>query len=85
MRHTRRWESSRAPGGNALVEFRRIVGVLVATPMSLRPSDARGRAAQRIGSSPTAAGLPVSLSITGSPEALSASLDLVAYRLVQET
>jgi signal transduction histidine kinase len=76
---------AQSAGRDALGEFRRIVGVL------RRDSD-------ELGSTPTpgvaqlsalvaranASGVPAALTIIGSPEALSPSLDLVAYRLVQE-
>jgi signal transduction histidine kinase len=71
-------------GRDALVELRRIVGVLrhsdeiqgAPTPGLSQLGVLADRAA--------AAGLPVTLSVSGRPEALSPSLDLVAYRLVQE-
>ena len=72
-------------GRDALVEFRRIVGVLRRDADELAGPPTPGVAQlSALAARATAAGLPVSLSITGSPEALSASLDLVAYRLVQE-
>jgi signal transduction histidine kinase len=72
-------------GRDALVEFRRIVGVLRRESDELAGAPTPGAAQlSALADRATAAGLPVSLSITGSPEALSPSLDLVTYRLVQE-
>ncbi len=72
-------------GRDALVEFRRIVGVLRRESDELAGAPTPGVAQlSALADRATAAGLPVSLSITGSPEALSPTLELVTYRLVQE-
>lgn len=72
-------------GRDALVEFRRIVGVLRRESDELGGAPTPGVAnLSALADRATAAGLPVSLRITGSPEALSPSLDLVVYRLIQE-
>ncbi len=72
-------------GRDALVELRRIVGVLRRTAMrsrALRRPVSRSSASWRIAQPPP--GCRSTLSVSGRPEALSPSLDLVAYRLVQE-
>jgi signal transduction histidine kinase len=72
-------------GREALAEMRRMVGVL------RRPEEAPALAPQpslehvdKLVAHAREAGLPVELSIEGTPEPLSAGLDLTAYRLVQE-
>jgi len=72
-------------GREALAEMRRMVGVL------RRPEEAPALAPQpslehldKLIAHTREAGLPVELRIEGTPEPLSASLDLTAYRLVQE-
>ncbi len=72
-------------GREALAEMRRMVGVL------RRPDEAPALAPQpslehldRLLAQAREAGLPVELRIEGEPEALPASVDLTAYRLVQE-
>jgi len=72
-------------GREALAEMRRMVGVL------RRPEEAPALAPQpslehldRLISQTREAGLPVDLRIEGDPEPLPASVDLTAYRLVQE-
>jgi signal transduction histidine kinase len=72
-------------GREALVELRRLVGVLRRGADDLSGSASPGLArldvlTERAG----AAGLPVSLRVEGQPVALSLGLDLVAYRVVQE-
>jgi signal transduction histidine kinase len=72
-------------GTQALVEMRRLVGVLrqpddgvdLSPPPSLRHLDAM---IDRV----RAAGLPVELTIEGTPIALAPGVDLSAYRIVQE-
>ena len=72
-------------GTQALAEMRRLVGVLrqaddgmdLAPPASLRHLDAL---VERI----RAAGLPVELTIEGTPVELAPGIDLSAYRIVQE-
>ena len=72
-------------GRDALVEFRRIVGVLRRESDEIAGEPTPGVAQlSALADRATAAGLPVSLSIAGSPEVLSPSLDLVTYRLAQE-
>jgi signal transduction histidine kinase len=72
-------------GREALAEMRRVVGVL------RRPEEAPALAPQpslrhleRLVESTREAGLPVELRIEGEPDELPASIDLTAYRLVQE-
>ena len=72
-------------GREALAEMRRMVGVL------RRPEEAPALAPQpslehldRLISQTREAGLPVDLRIEGDPEPLPTSVDLTAYRLVQE-
>jgi signal transduction histidine kinase len=72
-------------GREALAEMRRMVGVL------RRPEEAPALAPQpslehldRLIAHSREAGLPVDLRIQGTPEPLSASVDLTAYRLIQE-
>jgi signal transduction histidine kinase len=72
-------------GREALAEMRRLVGVL------RRPEEAPALAPQpslehlgRLVEQAREAGLPVELHVEGEPVALSAGLDLTAYRFVQE-
>jgi len=72
-------------GREALAEMRRMVGVL------RRPEEAPALAPQpslehldRLIDQTREAGLPVELRVEGTPEPLPASIDLTAYRLVQE-
>ena len=72
-------------GREALAEMRRLVGVL------RRPEEAPALAPQpslehvdRLVEQVREAGLPVNLRVEGEPVALSAGLDLTAYRFVQE-
>jgi signal transduction histidine kinase len=72
-------------GREALAEMRRMVGVL------RRPEEAPALAPQpslehldKLIEHAREAGLPVELSIEGTPEQLPAGIDLTAYRLVQE-
>jgi signal transduction histidine kinase len=72
-------------GREALAEMRRMVGVL------RRPEEAPALAPQpslehleRLIAQTREAGLPVDLRVEGDPEQLPASVDLTAYRLVQE-
>ncbi|WP_430645270.1 sensor histidine kinase [Agromyces sp. GXS1127] len=71
-------------GREALVEMRRLVGVLRTDEAAERePAPGLGdldRLADRV----TAAGLPVSVSVSGEERELPAALDVTAYRLVQE-
>ncbi|GAA2044234.1 hypothetical protein GCM10009819_33950 [Agromyces tropicus] len=71
-------------GRDALAEMRRLVGVLRTDEAAERePAPGLGdldRLAERV----TAAGLPVSVSVTGEARDLPVALDVTAYRLVQE-
>ena len=78
-------ETVEAVGREALAEMRRMVGVL------RRPEDGQdlqpppGLAqVDRLAEQFRAAGLPVSLSVTGAARDLAPGLDLTAYRLIQE-
>ncbi len=72
-------------GREALVELRRIVGVLRRNNDELAGSSAPGLSQlDALADRARAAGLPVELQVEGQPQALSPSLDLVAYRVVQE-
>jgi signal transduction histidine kinase len=72
-------------GREALVELRRIVGVLRHTDEELAGSAAPGLAQlNALADRARAAGLPVDLHLQGSVAALAPGLDLVAYRVVQE-
>ena len=78
-------ETVEAVGREALVEMRRMVGVLrqVGDETALEPSpglDQVDLLAQKF----RASGLPVDVQVTGAPHALTRGLDLTAYRLVQE-
>ncbi len=70
-------------GRDALVEVRRLVGVLREDDPSREP--ARGAAAvDELVHRVSAAGLPVDLEVQGSVEGLPAAPDLAVYRIVQE-
>ncbi|HEV3056392.1 MAG TPA: histidine kinase, partial [Solirubrobacteraceae bacterium] len=72
-------------GRDALVELRRIVGVLHRGSDTLTGSAAPGLSQlDELVDRARAAGLPVVVHVDGRLEALSAGLDLVAYRVVQE-
>jgi signal transduction histidine kinase len=72
-------------GRDALVELRRIVGVLHRGSDALASSAAPGLSQlDALVERARAAGLPVEVHVHGRLEALSPGLDLVAYRLVQE-
>ncbi|MRX44583.1 sensor histidine kinase [Agromyces kandeliae] len=77
-------EAVESAGREALTEMRRLVGVLRTDEAADRePAPGLGdldRLAERV----TAAGLPVSVSVTGEARELPAALDVTAYRLVQE-
>jgi len=77
-------EAVESVGREALTEMRRLVGVLRTDEAADRePAPGLGdldRLAERV----TAAGLPVSVSVTGDVRELPAALDVTAYRLVQE-
>lgn len=72
-------------GREALVELRRMLGVLRRTddaPLSPQPGLAQ---LPDLIEQATAAGLPVHLVLDGEPVALPAGLDIAAYRIVQES
>jgi signal transduction histidine kinase len=72
-------------GRDALVELRRIVGVLHRDGDALAGSAAPGLSQlDALVDRARAAGLPVDVHVGGGLETLSAGLDLVAYRVVQE-
>ena len=72
-------------GRDALVELRRIVGVLHRDSEPLAGSAAPGLSQlDALVDRARAAGLPVDVRVDGRLEALSPGLDLVAYRVVQE-
>ena len=72
-------------GRDALVELRRIVGVLHRGSDALAGSAAPGLSQlDALVDRARAAGLPVDVHVDGRLEALSPGLDLVAYRVVQE-
>jgi len=72
-------------GRDALVELRRIVGVLHRGSEPLAASAAPGLSQlDALVERARAAGLPVQVHVDGQLEALSPGLDLVAYRIVQE-
>jgi signal transduction histidine kinase len=72
-------------GREALVELRRIVGVLRHTDDQLAGSAAPGLSQlNALADRARAAGLPVDLRLQGRVAALAPGLDLVAYRVVQE-
>ena len=72
-------------GREALVELRRIVGVLRRSTDELAGSSAPGLShLETLADRARAAGLPVELRVDGPRQALAPGLDLVAYRVVQE-
>ncbi|WP_353828686.1 sensor histidine kinase [Agromyces sp. SYSU T0242] len=77
-------ESVESVGRESLAEMRRLVGVLRTDEAAARePPPGLGdldRLAERV----TAAGLPVSVTVTGAERDLPVALDVTAYRLVQE-
>jgi signal transduction histidine kinase len=78
-------EAVEATGRDALAEMRRMVSVLRNAPadLDLAPAPGLEQIDQLVGTI-RAAGLPVSVMVTGSPRALSPGLDVTAYRLIQE-
>ncbi|HEY3261251.1 MAG TPA: sensor histidine kinase [Pseudonocardiaceae bacterium] len=72
-------------GREALREMRRLVGVLrdTAEPPALAPQPSLSQISKLVAQA-REAGLPVELRIDGEPVELPASIDLTAYRLVQE-
>ena len=71
-------------GREALVEVRRLVGVLREDEAVREPSRGAGAVAELV-RGVTAAGLPVELDVDGSVEGLPAAPDLAVYRIVQES
>ena len=78
-------QSIETTGRQALVEMRRLLGVLRRTDadLALAPQPGLEELDELIGQV-RAAGLPVELRIEGEPEPLPAGVDLSAYRIVQE-
>ncbi len=79
-------ESIEVTARDALAEMRHLLGVLrsdEAGPASLRPSPGLG-SLQLLVDQVSSAGLPVTLRVEGRPRALAPSVDLSAYRIVQE-
>ena len=75
----------RGSAHDALGEMRRMLGVLRAGDEGFEHSPQPGLAQlPALVEHAQAAGLPVALEVEGSPRALPASLDLTAYRIVQE-
>jgi signal transduction histidine kinase len=68
----------------ALLELRRLVGVLQEDEASYSPQPGLDRLDQLLAEA-RAAGLPVELATEGTSESLPAGLDLTAYRIVQES
>ena len=78
-------EAVEATGRDALAEMRRMVGVLRESKANpdMEPTPGMGQL-NRLVEKFRAAGLPVSVSVTGTTRELTPGLDLTAYRLVQE-
>jgi signal transduction histidine kinase len=78
-------EAVEATGREALGEMRRMVGMLrrSGAAADLEPPPGLGQI-DRLVEHFRSAGLPVSVTVTGSPRELAPGLDLTAYRLVQE-
>jgi signal transduction histidine kinase len=72
-----------ATGRQALTEMRRLLGVLRADAASLAPQPGAERIPELV-DGVRAAGLDVSLEVTGTPGPLPPAVDLSAYRLLQE-
>ncbi len=76
--------SVHATGRQALVEMRRLVGLLrESTELELAPQPGLGRLDELV-EQMRAAGMPVELTIEGDQRALTPGVDLSAYRIVQE-
>ena len=72
-------------GRDALVDMRRMIGVLHRGDIELLGSASPGLAQlSRLAERAQASGLPVQIRIEGEQRRLSAALDLVCYRIVQE-
>ena len=78
-------EAVEATGREAMAEMRRMVGMLreSQTDPELEPAPGLSQLNRLVGNF-RAAGLPVSVSVTGAPRELAPGLDLAGYRLVQE-
>lgn len=78
-------EAVEATGREALAEMRRMVGMLrqSGADADMEPLPGLGQI-DRLVENFRSAGLPVSVTVTGSPRELAPGLDLTAYRLVQE-
>ena len=78
-------EAVEAVGREALTEMRRMVGVLRQEDESASLEPPPGlEQLDRLADKFRASGLPVEVSVSGSPQPLAPGLDLTAYRLVQE-
>ncbi|MGP5710173.1 sensor histidine kinase [Brachybacterium alimentarium] len=76
--------TARDTGRAAMTEMRRMVGVLRTSETALLgPQPGTGQL-EMLAEESRAAGLPVKLHVSGEPVALSESLDLCVYRVVQE-
>jgi signal transduction histidine kinase len=72
-------------GREALVDMRRMIGVLHRSDVDLLGGPATGLAQlERLAERARAAGLPTQVSVDGEPRPLPPALDLVAFRIVQE-
>lgn len=70
-------------GRDALVELRRLLGILRSDPGSLSPAPGLGDL-DRLVAHAAAAGVDVAVTIAGDPRPLPRGVDLSAYRIVQE-
>jgi signal transduction histidine kinase len=72
-------------GRDAMVDMRRMIGVLHRGDIELLGGAAPGLSQlDTLAERARASGLPVQVSVEGEPRPLSAALDLVSYRVVQE-
>lgn len=72
-------------GRDALLDLRRMIGVLRRDELDLTGDVSPGLAQlDRLADRARAAGMPVQVRVDGEPRLLPSSLDLVAYRIVQE-
>jgi signal transduction histidine kinase len=78
-------QSVESCGRDALVDMRRMIGVLHRSDVDLLGGPVTGLAQlEKLADRARAAGLPVQVSVDGEPRPLSPALDLVAFRVVQE-
>lgn len=72
-------------GREALIDMRRMIGVLHRSDFDMLGGAAPGLSQlDKLADRAAASGLPVQVSVRGEPRPLSAGLDLVAFRVVQE-